>query len=137
MKVSESTIARMAGNIAGGLASKADHKASGYLGAEGVAEWMHAVTVLSVSIARMVAAEVERTAPGDIGSKLKMEVDYKISLGELIPKVEHPWGHFLHARRLAMEWLSKERLYTDQDIAEVMRMDAVQVDQILKAPVER
>jgi hypothetical protein len=47
-----STVARIAGNIASGLASKEDMNSSGYRGAEGVAEWMQSITMLSVGLAR-------------------------------------------------------------------------------------
>jgi hypothetical protein len=60
-----STVARIAGNIASGLASKEDMNSSGYRGAEGVAEWMQSVTMLSVGLARASVEEVNRTQPED------------------------------------------------------------------------
>ena len=57
----DSTVARIAGNIASGLASKTDMNASGLNGPEGIAEWVKSVTMQSVGIARAIVAEVERT----------------------------------------------------------------------------
>ena len=57
------TVAQMAATIASGLASKEDMNSSGYRGAEGVAEWMQSITMLSVGLARAIVAEVKRTQP--------------------------------------------------------------------------
>jgi hypothetical protein len=57
------TVAQMAATIASGLASKEDMNSSGYRGAEGVAEWMQSITMLSVGLARAIVAEVERAEP--------------------------------------------------------------------------
>jgi len=62
-QISESTVARIAGNIAAGFASKPDFRMSEYGDAEGVAQWGRSVVLLSVGIARAIAAEVERTKP--------------------------------------------------------------------------
>ena len=59
----DSTVARIAGNIASGLASKVDLNGSGYNGAEGVAEWIKCITILSVGLARAIVEQVERTEP--------------------------------------------------------------------------
>lgn len=76
-----------------------------------------------------------------IGDKLKMQIDYNISLAEIqgedvIRKSAHPWGHFLHARRLAMAWLREEG-YSDEQIAHAMSMDTMQVTLILLTWVEQ
>lgn len=62
-RISESTVARIAGNIASGLASKADVNGSGLNGAEGVAEWAKSIVLYSVGLARAIVAEVQRTEP--------------------------------------------------------------------------
>jgi hypothetical protein len=59
----DSTVARMAGNIAAGLVSKVDINGSGLNGVEGVADWIKSVTLLSVGIARAILAETKRTEP--------------------------------------------------------------------------
>lgn len=59
----DSTVARIAGNIASGLASKPDLKGGGTFGAEGVAEWMQSIVLLSVGLARAIVAETQRTEP--------------------------------------------------------------------------
>jgi hypothetical protein len=59
----DSTVARIAGNIAAGLAGQRDPKLSGVFGAEGVAEWVTSVTLLSVGLARAIVAETKRTEP--------------------------------------------------------------------------
>lgn len=61
----DSTVARIAGNIASGLASKTDVRGSGMLGPEGLAEWIRSITLLSVGLARAIVAETKRTEPGD------------------------------------------------------------------------
>lgn len=59
----DTTLARIAGNIASGLASKADLNGSGFNGAEGIAEWVMSISMLSVGLARAIVKEVQRTAP--------------------------------------------------------------------------
>lgn len=59
----DSTVARIAGNIASGLASKADLNGSGFNGAKGIAEWMQSIMLMSVGLARLIVKEVERTEP--------------------------------------------------------------------------
>jgi hypothetical protein len=60
----DSTVARIAGNIAAGLVSKADASAAGIYGVAKLADWMESVVLLSVGLARGIVAEVERTEPG-------------------------------------------------------------------------
>lgn len=59
----DTTIARIAGNIASGLASKTDLNGSGFNGAEGIADWAKSITLISVHLARAIVAEVQRTEP--------------------------------------------------------------------------
>ena len=59
----DTTLARIAGNIASGLVSKADMNGSGLNGVEGIREWAKSVTLLSVGIARAIVAEVKRAEP--------------------------------------------------------------------------
>lgn len=59
----DSTVARIAGNIASGLVSKADLNASGFNGPEALAEWCRSVVILSVGLARGIVTETERTEP--------------------------------------------------------------------------
>lgn len=54
----------------------------------------------------------------------------------MIPKSTTPWGNFLHARRIALEWLRNEGK-NDEEIAEIMCMDKIQVTLILMTSVER
>ena len=58
----DTTIARMAGNIAAGLVTKPDLNGSGHYGVGGLAEWIQSVTLMSVGMARAIVAEVKRTA---------------------------------------------------------------------------
>jgi hypothetical protein len=60
----DSTVARIAGNIASGLVSKADPNGAGLNGAAGVSEWARSVVLLSVGLARLIVEEVERTERG-------------------------------------------------------------------------
>lgn len=55
----------------------------------------------------------------------------------MIMKSDHPWANFLHARRLAMEWLRNEMKYDDARIARELSMDEMQVTLILMTPVEK
>lgn len=57
----DSTVARMAGNIAAGLVTVPDVNKAGLLGPEALAEWIQSVTVLSVGIARAIVNETRRT----------------------------------------------------------------------------
>ena len=57
----DSTVARIAGNIASGFASRPDRKMSEMASASEIADWMRSVTVLSVGLARGIVAEIERT----------------------------------------------------------------------------
>lgn len=59
----DTTLARIAGNIASGLASKQDINGSGFNGPEGIAEWAKSITLISVHLARAIVAEVKRTEP--------------------------------------------------------------------------
>lgn len=59
----DTTIARIAGNIASGLASKPDLNASGFNGGDGIRDWAQSVTLISVALARAIVAEVKRTEP--------------------------------------------------------------------------
>lgn len=59
----DSTVARIAGNIASGLVSKADINGSGFNGPEGIAEWCRSVVILSVGLARGIVTETERIEP--------------------------------------------------------------------------
>jgi len=59
----DTTVARIAGNIASGLASKADDNGSGLMGVEGLRDWANSITLMSVSLARAIVAEVKRTEP--------------------------------------------------------------------------
>lgn len=43
----------------------------------------------------------------------------------------HPWADFLHHRRLALRYLSKEEHATPEELAETLSMDAGQVRLIL------
>jgi hypothetical protein len=54
----------------------------------------------------------------------------------MISKSNHPWTNFLYARRVVMEWMRKEMLYDDEQIARSLSMDGVQVKLILMTPVE-
>ncbi len=71
----DTNIARIAGNIAAGLASKSDAKGAGLFGAEGVAEWLQAITLLSVGLARSIVAEVKRTASNPNSYVTEAEAD--------------------------------------------------------------
>lgn len=53
----------------------------------------------------------------------------------MILKDTHPWGNFLHARRLAMQWLREEG-ESDERIAEILSMDKMQVTLIMMTDVE-
>lgn len=57
----DSTVARIAGNIASGLASKPDIRMSELSTVEGTLDWCKSVVTLSVGLARAIVAEVERT----------------------------------------------------------------------------
>jgi hypothetical protein len=57
----DSTVARIAGNIASGLASKHDPKGAGVFGSDGIKEWLEAITMLSVGLARGIVEETRRT----------------------------------------------------------------------------
>lgn len=59
----DTTIARIAGNIAAGLVNKPDLNGSGANGPEGLADWAKSVVLLSVGLARGIVAEVKRTEP--------------------------------------------------------------------------
>jgi hypothetical protein len=59
----DTTVARIAGNIACGLVSKPDPKGAGIMGAEGVADWMKSVVMMSVGLARAIVAETCATEP--------------------------------------------------------------------------
>ena len=59
----DSTVARIAGNIASGLVSKPDPNGSGLNGVDGLSEWARSVTLLSVMLARAIVAETKRTEP--------------------------------------------------------------------------
>jgi hypothetical protein len=60
----DSTVARIAGNVAAGLVGKPDRRCSELAeSSEEVAEWAHSIVLLSVGIARAIVAEVERTEP--------------------------------------------------------------------------
>lgn len=61
----DSIVARIAGNIAGGLASKPDLNGGGFNGPEGIADWAKSITLISVHLARAIVAEVERTEPAE------------------------------------------------------------------------
>ena len=54
----------------------------------------------------------------------------------MISKSIHPWGNFLYARRLAMQWLRDELEYDDEKIAHVLSMDKNQVTLLLMTEVE-
>ena len=60
----DSTVARMAGNIAAGLVSKPDPRCSELAeSAEEVGEWMQSIVLMSVGIARGIVNETRRTEP--------------------------------------------------------------------------
>ncbi len=59
----DSTVARIAGNIASGLVAKQDYRCSEMSTAEGVTKWAQSVVLMSVGLARAIVAEVERTEP--------------------------------------------------------------------------
>jgi hypothetical protein len=62
MTKDETTVARIAGDIASGFAIRLDPKLSGTNGAEGAPGWLTSVTALSVEMARALVAEVKRTS---------------------------------------------------------------------------
>ncbi len=53
----------------------------------------------------------------------------------MILKSDHPWANFLHARKLAIEWLLKQGQNFEQ-VAFTLSMDAVQVELIHMTDVE-
>lgn len=55
----------------------------------------------------------------------------------MIRKSSHPWSNFLHARRLAMQWMRDKMKYGDKEIAKEMSMDTLQVTLILMTEVEK
>lgn len=55
----------------------------------------------------------------------------------MIEKDKHPWGNFLHARKLAIEWLSEEMKYNEEEIAKCLSMDKLQVRLIRMTSVEK
>jgi hypothetical protein len=54
----------------------------------------------------------------------------------MIMKSEHPWGNFLHARKLAIEWMIKVLKYNNQQIVAALAMDPIQVELIHMTEVE-
>ena len=54
----------------------------------------------------------------------------------MIQKSSHPWGNFLYARRLVIEWLTEEG-HSDLRIARILSMDKMQVTLIKMTPVEK
>lgn len=59
----DTTVARIAGNIASGFASKQDYRLSEHSTADGLREWIASSAMLSVGLARAIVAEVQRTEP--------------------------------------------------------------------------
>lgn len=60
----DSTVARVAGNIAAGLVTKPDIRCSSdAVDAASVAEWAQSIVLLSVGLARAIVAETTRTEP--------------------------------------------------------------------------
>lgn len=54
----------------------------------------------------------------------------------MITKGDHPWQNFLHARKLAIEWLIQEYGEDYAKIANMLSMDEVQVQLIHMTEVE-
>lgn len=48
-------------------------------------------------------------------------------------KNPHPWGNFLNARKICIDWMYEEMKYDDMTIAEYLSMDAIQVYSIRNA----
>jgi hypothetical protein len=55
----------------------------------------------------------------------------------MIVKGDHPWQNFLHARKLAIEWLIEEYGEDYEKIANALSMDATQVKLIHMTDVEK
>lgn len=59
----DTTLARIAGNIAAGLVSKADQNGSGINGVGALKDWMDSVALLSVGLAVLIVAKVKNLEP--------------------------------------------------------------------------